>query len=217
MNGIPLGHREADMRKVFGRLFGIVWACACVTLNQSAKAQELPVFIHNFYGDGDIGQCNALAYGKTLTRMGEWTPTVRLDTDGRPGGCYQQFSIYDPENTLSGLTLQVEFYPDGNAQCDNPGLKVIPIHRDIVTATSYMSDAYRIDTDNRSGGCQQRFILTGRNDIAFDVSFYADGDSGQCGNQGTHEVTVGRPATIRLDMDNRSGGCRQSFRLRKIQ
>ncbi|MDI1450777.1 hypothetical protein [Polyangium sp. 6x1] len=198
------------------KILGVLATIAVATYPSLGAAEQLPVFIHNFYADGDPGQCNGAAYGKSMTSMGQWTPTIRFDTDGRSGGCYQQFSVYDPAGVLEGLTLQVEFYPDGREQCDNPGLKTIPIHGDVIAAMERMSDAYRVDTDNRAGGCQQRFILEGRDDIALDVSFYADGNAGQCGNQGTHTVTAGRPVTLRLDMDNRSGGCRQSFRLRKI-
>ena len=182
-----------------------------------AAAQQTPVFIHNFYADGKVGQCNGAAYGLTSAEMGQWTPTIRMDTDDRKGGCYQQFSIYDPGNMLGGLTLQVEFSRTGIGQCENTGLKTIPIHQNWADAIEKMSDAYKIDTDSRHGGCRQAFILHGRTDIALDIIFDRDGELSQCGmTQGQQTVTVVHPVILFLDMDNRPGGCRQSFRLRKL-
>ncbi|MCM0591913.1 MAG: hypothetical protein ACSI46_17095 [Gloeotrichia echinulata DVL01] len=180
-------------------------------------------FVQLFEADGDPGQCNALASGVIVTPFGIWSNPVRIDTDGRSGGCRQAFTVSDPQNTLAGLNLFVDFRPDGDpGQCGNPGLRGIPvIPLDVafygpLYKTILQSIAYRIDTDNRSGGCQQTFSLSGRNDIVLDVSFTPDGDAGQCGNAGAFTVTPSSPVTFRIDTDNRSGGCRQSFRLRRV-
>ena len=63
---------------------------------------------------------------------------------------------------------------------------------------------------------QPVFSLYGRDDVELDVAFWADGDAGQCGNAGFHTVRLNSPVRLRLDMDNRPGGCRQMFRLRKL-
>lgn len=180
-------------------------------------------FVQLFQADGDPGQCNALASGVIITPFGIWSNPVRIDTDGRPGGCLQAFAVSDPRNTLAGLNLSVNFRPDGDpGQCGNPGLKAIPVlpfdavSYSTVYGTILSNAAYRIDTDNRSGGCLQTFSLSGRNDIVLDVSFIPDGDAGQCGNAGSFTVTPSTPVTFRIDTDSRPGGCRQSFRLRRV-
>ncbi|WP_146209940.1 hypothetical protein [Vitiosangium sp. GDMCC 1.1324] len=169
-------------------------------------------FFENFYADEDAGQCNALAYGMIRTGFGDWTPPIRIDTDGRAGGCYQQFGVTDPTGVLAGLNLAVNFYADGNAdQCNFPGYRTIPISSSTNVQWSY---GYRIDADNRAGGCWQVFYLSGRNDIALDIEFLPDGNPGQCNNAGTHTVTSSNSVAIRIDTDSRSGGCTQRFRLR---
>lgn len=182
-----------------------------VHAEKEGGANSAPYFFVNFYGDGDLGQCNGGAYGVQSAVIGEWTSPIRLDTDGRAGGCFQQFSVADPAGSLAGLNMMVNFYPDGDAQCDSPGLRNIPVSPYLVWSTPY-----RIDTDNRSGGCQQIFSIQGRSDVVMDISFWADGDPGQCGNTGVHTVSINHPVQLRLDMDNRNGGCWQSFRLRKL-
>ena len=193
------------------------------TQNKALAQVGSASFVQLFEADGDTGQCNALASGVIVTPFGVWSNPVRIDTDGRAGGCRQAFAVSDPQNTLAGLNLFVSFTPDGDAgQCGNPGLKGIPVvPLDVASfgslyETILRSAAYRIDTDNRSGGCQQTFSLSGRNDIVLDVSFIPDGDAGQCGNAGSFTVTPSSPVTFRIDTDKRGGGCRQSFRLRRV-
>eukprot|EP01026_Neomeris_dumetosa_P051030 TRINITY_DN44852_c0_g1_i12.p1 TRINITY_DN44852_c0_g1~~TRINITY_DN44852_c0_g1_i12.p1 ORF type:complete len:197 (-),score=20.06 TRINITY_DN44852_c0_g1_i12:431-1021(-) len=175
---------------------------------------SVPDFYMNFWADEDKGQCGGLR-GIQSAEMGTWTTKIRLDTDGRRGGCLQQFSIYDPYEQLHGLVIKVRFYSDGDAQCDHPGERIIPISTD--RNNIKWSTRYRIDTDGRAGGCQQLFIVEGRRDVALDVDFQPDGDAGQCGNWGTHTAKRGSPVQIRLDMDGRAGGCQQRFRLRFIK
>lgn len=184
---------------------------ATLQASSNMQTQSTAYFFQNFYADGDAGQCNGGAYGTHAAPLGQWTPAMRLDTDNRGGGCYQQFSIFDPSGLLNGLLVVVDFYPDGDRQCDFPGPRYIPVGPSL-----HWSSPYRIDTDNRSGGCQQVFSIYGRYDVELDVAFWADGDAGQCGNAGFHTVTPYNSVRIRLDMDNRPGGCRQMFRLRKL-
>lgn len=191
-------------------------ASSFVSVSTPSQAQFNPVprFYETFVGDGDIGQCNGAAYGTFSAQIGDWTPEVRIDTDRRSGGCQQSFAILDENNELQNLFITVNFRSDGGdaGQCGNPGQRLIPVNTD--SSQLQFSIPYRIDTDNRSGGCLQTFSLAGRNDVVLDVRFTADGDSGQCGNTGTFTVTPTTPVTFRIDTDNRSGGCRQAFRLR---
>lgn len=169
-------------------------------------------FYHKFWADGDPGQCNGAFMGTDEVGFGEWTHEVRIDADRRPGGCFQQFAIRDPDSVLAGLRITVDFRPDGVGQCDEPGNRIIPI---TTTGELTYSPRYRIDTDERPGGCLETFSIEGRNDIFMDVSIIPDGDSNQCGNPGTHTVQSGSPAQIRIDTDGRPGGCRERFRLRE--
>ena len=208
-----------NLSKILGLTAGLaVFSQGTLVVLQSkafAQTSIFPLFAQRFIGDGDISQCNGAAYGEFVTSINQWTPEVRIDTDGRSGGCLQSFALIDPGNVLSGLSLYVNFQPDGDpGQCGNPGFWVIPTN--ISGQNITYSNPYRIDADNRSGGCQQTFYLFGRNDIVLDVRFTPDGDPGQCGNAGTFTVTPSTPVTFRIDTDKRSGGCRQSFRLRFI-
>ncbi|NVJ27220.1 MULTISPECIES: hypothetical protein [Myxococcus] len=175
------------------------------------------LFYHDFRGDsgGSNSQCNGgtiVSEGKSL---GEWTTRVGLDTDGRSGGCAQKLGISDPHGELSGLVISVDFRGEdgftGGGQCDNPGLRSIP-----VTTGLAWTSAWGIDTDQRTGGCVQSFSLAGRGDVALDVKFEDENFNGQCGNAGLHTITSTRSASIIMNMDDRRGGCLQSFRLRKM-
>jgi hypothetical protein len=93
-------------------------------------------------------------------------------TDNRRGGCIQPFAILDPGNLLAGLTVEGKFWSRRYGQCDSPGQREIPIPRDIIQ----WSSAYRIDTDDRRGGCQQTFSIEKRTDVALDIDFTFNGD-----------------------------------------
>ena len=167
-------------------------------------------FLENFFADGDAGQCGGTGF--QAAAMETWTSAVIIDTDSRSGGCQQQFGVFDPTGVVSGLTLNVNFFADGDAgQCGAPGNHPFP-----VTASLQVSSPYRIDTDDRPGGCQQVFSLGGRADVGLDVEFLPTGNSGQCGNIGTFTVTSSNPVALRLDTDSRAGGCTQRFRLRGL-
>jgi hypothetical protein len=176
------------------------------------RPRQTPLFGQSFLADGDANQCNGAFTGTDFVRLGEFTREIRIDTDGRPGGCFQSFAIVDPDNVLAGLRLTVNFFPDGEGQCDDPGVRAIPVNREVSGAQ--FSRRYRIDADGRPGGCQQVFSVEGRNDVALDILFFPDGDPGQCGNAGLHTAVVGQPVQIRIDTDDRPGGCRQMLRLR---
>jgi len=181
-----------------------------VASDQQAVTSQSVFFNENFFADGDAGQCGGT--GQQIVPMETFTNAVRIDTDNRGGGCQQQFGVFDPLGIVSGLTLNVNFFADGDAgQCGAPGNHPIP-----VGPTLALSSPYRIDTDNRPGGCQQVFTLSGRSDVGLDIEFLPDGDAGQCGNIGTFTVTSSNSVTFRLDTDGRPGGCTQRFRLRGL-
>ncbi|MBZ4402291.1 MULTISPECIES: hypothetical protein [unclassified Myxococcus] len=172
-------------------------------------------FWHDFRAySGASPECNGfnVSEGRGL---GQWTSQIRLDTDSRPQGCWQKFGIQDPYGELSGLMLTVSFYgqgsPTASGQCDNPGTYVVPIG-----PTLDWTGPWGIDTTDAYGGCVQTFSISGRDDIALDVRFDADRHNGQCQNAGLHTVTSINPVSLTLDMDNRYGGCYQTFRLRKM-
>lgn len=178
---------------------------------QQDVSSPLVFFAENFFADGDGGQCGG-RNGTQLVSMENFTEAVRIDTDNRGGGCQQQFGVFDPTGVVSGLALNVNFFADGDAgQCGSPGNHPIP-----VGPTLAFSSPYRIDTDDRGGGCQQVFSLSGRNDVGLDIEFLPDGDAGQCGNIGTFTVTSSNSVAFRLDTDSRGGGCTQRFRLRGL-
>ncbi len=191
-------------------------ACFSEPASLGGKEQELDssaVFYENFASDGgDPGQCGGTV-GVQGAPMGSWTTDVFIDADHRSGGCRQQFGVADPEGLLTGLSLAVNFFGDGNAdQCVNSGLHPIPVTS---STTPNWSTSYGIDTDGRSGGCRQVFSISGRNDIVLDVQFLPTGDPGQCGNAGLQSATSQRNASFRIDTDDRSGGCTERFRLRR--
>lgn len=185
------------------------------TLGTRGDALESVQFWHDFRAySGVSDECNGfnVSEGRGL---GQWTSQVRLDTDSRPQGCWQKFGIYDPYGELSGLSLTVSFYgqgnPTSNGQCDNPGTYVVP-----VGSVLNWAGPWGIDTTDAYGGCVQTFSISGRSDVALDVRFDADRHNGQCQNTGLHTVTSLNPVSLTLDMDNRYGGCYQTFRLRKM-
>jgi hypothetical protein len=176
-----------------------------------------PSLFESYLGDGDLGQCGygnpQFLYGTGFAEAETWTKPVRMDTDNRSGACFQQFGLYDPTGRLSGLQLKVDFQGTSN-QCWYPGIRTVPISSAANFPWGVWSSAYRIDTDDRAGYCTQTFSLEGRSDVALDISFEAESNNGQCGNVGTFPVVLGRSATFYIDTDERSGGCRQKFRLR---
>ncbi|MFA4875502.1 MAG: hypothetical protein WC690_09220, partial [bacterium] len=167
---------------------------------------------YRFSPDGDSGQCGG-ASGVHCTPLNEWSSEIRIDTDDRAGGCEQQFSVRkaNPTPQEKSLRLCVDFNPDGQSQCDNPGTHCAGLNG--------WTDTYRIDTDSRPGGCQQGFRLDGGDpNLVFEVQYRADGDSSQC-ELPEHDIVLYRSEGgdwspyLRIDTDSRSGGCLQKFRI----
>lgn len=179
-----------------------------------------PYFLLNFFANGDSGQCwNTGAAG---ARAGELTPPITIDTDGRSGGCEQQFAIFDAAGVLNGLSVSVDF---GAHPGSDPGQcwtfrpsgqhyhEAIPIVGWFSSDWTSWSPPLGIDTDNRAGWCDETFDVAGRSDVTLEIQFNPNGN-GQCINPGTHYATWGHPVTLGIDTDSRAGGCQQQFRLR---
>lgn len=169
--------------------------------------------------DADPGQCNEMTSGLIKTRSGDWSPYIKYKTDSRPGGCLHRFSIVDTGSRLTDLIISVSFWADGDAtQCGNPGTHDIPrLTRDPVRETAAdWSQVVRIDTDQRRGGCHQRWQLRGRTDVALDIDFVPDGEAEQCGNAGAFTITGESGAQFRIKTSDQPGGCLLRFRLRSI-
>ncbi|MCO5978109.1 hypothetical protein [Ideonella oryzae] len=166
----------------------------------------------------DEYQCQG-AMGRTATRINDWTPPIRINTDGGWGGCTLAWAITDPKNTLKDLKIKIGYsYGNGQAtgECGTPSESNIEITK---IQPSWMPKL-QIDTDDRPSWCNLRFEIEGRNDIELNVKFFAD-DSGvdQCKNRlpadKWHTVKAGQPLTIGLDTDGRYGGCQLSLRISK--
>lgn len=170
------------------------------------------VIVQDFLADGDAGQCNGGAQGRILSQGASWSPAIRIDTDNRPGGCLYRIGIVDLGGTLrgAGFGLDMNFSGDGDAtQCGGQGPHPVPINSSFDSLQ--LTTPIRMDMDNRAGGCLQVWSVTGTK-ILFDINFFGDGDVGQCGNIGSHSAPP--TITLRVDTDNRPGGCNQSIRLR---
>jgi len=104
----------------------------------------------NFFGDGDATQCvdsglHPIPVANSASP--NWSTSYGIDTDHRPGGCRQVFSVSGRDD----IVLDVEFLATSDGgQCGNAGLQ---------TATNQRNASFRIDTDDRSGGCTERFRL----------------------------------------------------------
>ncbi|MCX5199829.1 hypothetical protein OOK31_39175 [Streptomyces sp. NBC_00249] len=113
--------------------------------------------------------------------------------------------------------IGIQFNADGNAgQCG--GRTGEQWHLD-----ENWTEAIRFDTDSRPGGCRLAFgIYDPEDDLAGASVTYTfqsspGGNPAQCGNQGTHQMPIQRTRTfgpsIRIDTDNRPGGCKLTFAL----
>src|SRR5512142_1659845 len=145
----------------------------------------------------------------------QWAPDatfsapIRIDTDGRPGGCTLAFGVYDPSGVLNGVGISYTWVATPGAdqgQCGNQGAYSMPI-----TPFQVFGSQILDDSDNRPGFCDLTFQMSGPVGYALDVEYYPDGDSGQCQfglPQGQFRtVTPDFPVTIGLDTDDRPGGC----------
>ncbi len=175
----------------------------------SVTCTDSVMFLENFVANGDPGQCGG-ATGFQMAPMGTWTSNIVIDADNRSGWCEQRLGVYDPTGLLSGLSLSMNFFGNGDAnQCVFSGLHPIP-----VSSSQQLSSAIGINTDNRSGGCWQVFSMSGRSDVVLDVEFLANGN-GQCGNTGSFTLAQNGSLSFLIDTDGRAGGCTQRFRLRR--
>jgi hypothetical protein len=167
-----------------------------------------------FNADGDAGQCGGRT-GEQWAASPDWTQAIRFDTDGRSGGCQLAFGVHDPDRALAGASISYSLRPSagGDAgQCGNQqGNNAVPI-----LPIPVFGQAVRVDTDGRPGWCDLTFTVTGN--IVLDVQFFPDGDAGQCPDAlpaGQHRSAfAGTPVTVKIDADNRSGGCQFLMRLR---
>lgn len=176
----------------------------------SVTCTDSVMFLENFVANGDAGQCGG-ATGFQIAPMGTWTSNIVIDADGRSGWCEQNLGVYDPTRLLSGLSLSMNFFGNGDAnQCKFSGLHTIPVD----SSQWPLSSAIGIDTDNRPGGCWQVFSMSGRSDVVLDVEFLANGNA-QCGNTGSFTLAQNGSLSFLIDTDNRAGGCTQRFRLRR--
>ncbi|MFF2077903.1 hypothetical protein ACFVXG_24490 [Kitasatospora sp. NPDC058162] len=169
-----------------------------------------------FNADGDPGQCGGRT-GDQWKNDFDATEPIRFDTDSRPGGCQLAFGIYDPDGLLRdpSVTYTFQATPGGDpAQCGNPGTHRMPVGR---TSRTF-GPTIRIDTDNRPGGCDLTFALSSSIGMSIGVNYSSDGDRAQCGNAGPDlglfsPVDNDRPFAVRIDTDDRPGGCRLQLRL----
>ncbi|MFJ9828916.1 hypothetical protein ACIRSU_31770 [Streptomyces sp. NPDC101160] len=181
-----------------------------------AEALDMQLGIQ-FNPDGNPGQCGGRT-GEQWKYSATPTDVIRFDTDSRAGGCQLAFGIYDPENELPGLIATYTFRstPGGDpAQCGNQGTHRIPVS----TTSRTFGPVIRIDTDNRQGGCDLTFALSTPRGESIGVNYTSDGDRAQCGNalppsDGSFSpVDNDREYTLRIDTDDRPGGCRLRLRL----
>ncbi len=202
----------------FALLAAVVASCLlaqAVASSASAPAGGRALLLQRFRADEVRGQCG-FAQETFRTPMGVWSAPAYLNTDSRPGGCLQSFALVDPGRDLSGWSISIDFESDGsNDGCDHRGSRDVPVNNDedAVTWTS----PYRIDTDERDGGCTLDFVVRGRTDLSFDVDVEAEGVADQCPDQGIQSSTVGHPVRIRLKTDDRIGGCYLRFRLDHVR
>ena len=169
--------------------------------------------------DADAAQCTEQAHGLIKTKAGDWSPFIKIKTDGRAGGCLHRFAIVDTGSRLTDLIISVSFWGDGDAtQCGNPGTHDIPrLTKDPVRdQPNDWTAPLKIDTDQRRGGCHERWALRGRTDVALDIDFVPDGEAEQCGNAGPFTITGETGAQFRIKTSDQPGGCLLRFRLRSI-
>lgn len=127
-----------------------------------------------------------------------------------PGGGARTF----PEG---GPSLYEYFVGDGDvSQCNADA------YGEIVTPYDKWSGPIRIDTDSRSGGCRFNLaFIDPHNQLSgwrATMTFSPTVDGGQCGGIGVHDLQVvsdrskiDNSQAIRMDMDDRSGGCELTF------
>nr|WP_307818876.1 hypothetical protein [Streptomyces sabulosicollis] len=222
MRKLKLGKRSTRMG--FALAVGLLMVSGLTATSAgaaSSSANASPELGVRFYPDGD-GQCDGPTNPpERWVTAPDWSTAIRLDTDNRAGGCQLAFGIYDPSNSLAGLTATYTWEPEpgsDDSQCQNGGTHAIPIK-----PFKTFGDNIRVDTDGRAGWCNLTFALSGRSDIGLDVQFYGDGGAdagGQCKNyrpKDTYDTAYeGHSVTVSDDTDGRAGGCYLSLRLNRL-
>lgn len=193
-------------------------AATMAVVASTASAAVPPRFGISFTGTTKKGDDPAQCGGskQQWAAMPNWSTPIRLDTDGRPGGCLLGFGLQDPSGVFAGVDITYQWTPTGGGndqQCGGAGQYTVP------TNLGFGSNIV-VDTDDSAGGCYLVFSIDGRDDMALDVQFWADTDNGQCGNalpEGEYwTASSGQSVTLLDDTDGRPGGCELQFRLRKI-
>ncbi|MFF0157885.1 hypothetical protein ACFYRY_10185 [Streptomyces sp. NPDC005263] len=178
--------------------------------SEAAPLSAEPQIGIQFNPDG-TGQCEGRT-GEQWATSPNWTEAIRLDTDNRPGGCQLAFGVTDPDGTLAGSSISYRLTRStgGVNQC-GPNLDPNPVPMLPIPA---FGTPVRVDTDSQPGWCDLTFTVTGR--IVLDVQLYADGEAAQCADSSpvTHSAFAGTPVTVKIDTDNRPGGCQLLLRLR---
>ncbi len=116
---------------------------------------------------------------------------------------------------FSNVSFNENFFADGDpGQCGGTGFQSAPI--------GTWTTPILIDADGRFGGCQHQFGITDPwNSLAglsMNLNFAPTDDAGQCGSSGDHAIPITTSHLvsdpIRIDTDNRAGGCLETFSLR---
>ncbi|HTI26528.1 MAG TPA: hypothetical protein VL652_36420 [Kutzneria sp.] len=205
-------------RRLLTSLCMVTAAMAVTASIASAAAPPPPRFGISFTGTTGRGDDPAQCGGpKTQwNATPNWSTPIRLDTDGRRGGCLLGFGLQDPSHVFAGLDISYQWYPTGGGndnQCGSPGQYTVP------TNVGYGPNII-VDTDDSAGGCYLVFSVSGRDDVALDIKFYADTDNGQCGNALPQNeywtASSSESVTLLDDTDGRPGGCELQFRLSQI-
>lgn len=156
-------------------------------------------------------------------RAGEWTEPMIVDADWGDGGVALQFAILDPDGVLpGGNVLRVGLFSEpgyDNGQCDCQGWQNIPVTRTEGLQNADWTPGFRINTDQRDGGCRLKFeVLSSA--IKFSIRATAEeagslqiGDPGQGGQVIYDGLSVGQVADIRMNTDNTNGGGILRFRI----
>ena len=159
-----------------------------------------------FIPDGHPGQCAGPT--QQWVAAGSWSTPIRIDADGRTGGCLLAFGVQDAN---VGFTYRWVTTGGNPVQCGNQGLYNAP-----ETTPATFGSRIRINTDDRGGGC---FLILALESASWliDVFYLADGNAGQCGGSVTAAtVSTFSPVQLVVDTDGRTGGCNLQLRLRSL-
>jgi hypothetical protein len=103
-------------------------------------------------GQEDYRQCNNGNVGTFYALTGHYTPSIRLTTDYRWGGCDWALAFIDTAGKYQGLRLAVD-WGGNSAECANAGRHEIPVTYNKVV----WSPVINLDMDGRPGQCFLEF------------------------------------------------------------